>query len=67
MKRIFKFLKALIKYWLYGQEVTYEKFMERNMSCHGCEDREEDRCGKCGCPLHKKTRWTTEECPLKKW
>ena len=67
MKRIFTFVKSLIKYWVHGEEVTYEIFIERNLECLNCSERKDTRCGKCGCILHKKTRWSTEECPLKKW
>ena len=67
MKRIFRFIQAIIKRWIYGEEVTYETFIERNLQCLNCLERQDTICGKCGCPLHKKTRWTTEECPLKKW
>ncbi len=67
MKRIFRFLTSLIRYWLYGEPVTFEKYVERLIECHNCEYREEDLCGKCGCFLHKKARWTTESCPKNKW
>lgn len=67
MKRIFRFLKALIKYWLWGEEVSYEDYVNRLIECHNCEHRREGLCGVCGCFLHKKARWSTEECPKKKW
>jgi hypothetical protein len=67
MKRVFKFIKALITYLLWGEQVSFEDYVNRLIECHNCEDRKSDICGNCGCILHKKAKWSTEGCPKNKW
>lgn len=67
MVRVFRFIKAYIKYLLWGKEVPFEDYVNRLIECHNCEDREIDICSNCGCILHKKARWDTERCPKNKW
>jgi hypothetical protein len=35
--------------------------------CNICTDRDNSRCGLCGCVLESKTRLKSAECPLGKW
>lgn len=69
MKRIFRFIKALGKYILFGHQVTFEEYLDRLNKCKDCEylERYDGTCGKCGCYLTKKARMSTERCPENKW
>lgn len=42
---------------------------ERLEICKGCEFYipDQDRCGKCGCPLKSKSAWKSSKCPIGKW
>lgn len=66
MKAI-RFIIALFKFILWGEEVTGEEKQSRLAICETCEFREDKKCGKCGCYLIKKTSWSSESCPEKKW
>lgn len=35
--------------------------------CSTCFYNINNTCSQCGCPLSKKTRSETSECPMKKW
>lgn len=67
--RIFRFLKALIKYIIFGNRVSFSLFYDRLSECVKCDncDDEEWKCKKCGCYLDKKCKWDTEKCPDEKW
>ena len=52
---------------LFGEEVTEEEAKERMRICNGCLFKEGRNCGKCGCDLSKKTKWSSESCPIKRW
>ena len=71
MRRIFRFIKALFKYVVYGhfKNVTFEEYVERLARCSSCEflNKEKWCCGVCGCYVSKKAKWATEECPEEKW
>lgn len=69
MKRIFRFLKALWRYILYGNRVSFNTFSKRINLCSSCEnlDRDKWKCNICGCYVVKKTQMDTEECPIKEW
>jgi len=62
-----KFIKALIKFILYGDVVTREEKTRRLRMCVTCKSRCNKKCCECGCNLNKKTEWSSEHCPLKKW
>jgi hypothetical protein len=46
-----------------------ETIEERLSICDTCEFKiqEQNRCGKCGCFLGKKTQWASSHCPIGKW
>ncbi len=67
MMRIFRFLKALIKYIIWGSQVTADKYNDRILICNTCSDKCGDKCCICGCYLNKKAKWSTESCPKNKW
>jgi hypothetical protein len=69
MKRLFRFIKALWKYILYGKRTTFEQFVSRLMTCENCPcmNREKWICEVCGCYLDKKAKMSTEKCPKNKW
>jgi hypothetical protein len=40
---------------------------ERAEVCASCEHNIENKCNLCGCPLSKKTRSETTNCPDNRW
>mgnify|MGYP003149885345 CR=1 FL=1 len=66
MRKIFKFLKALIKWAACGFRF-FKLAQERFTICRGCPELRGFICKVCGCNLKLKTKFLTEECPLKKW
>lgn len=67
--RVFKFLLAWTKHKLSGSKNVPENvYRERLKSCFGCpflvSEYGTPTCGKCGCPVLKKTEWADQECPL---
>lgn len=67
MKRIFRFIKALWRYVLYGQDVSPDVWNNRYNICKNCEKLKGKKCSICGCYVKTKTRWSTEKCPENKW
>lgn len=69
MKRIFRFIKALIRYILFGNRVSFDDYRQRLFQCSFCKhlDYMNWTCKKCGCYVDKKAKMSTEECPLKMW
>mgnify|MGYP003119704325 CR=1 FL=1 len=67
MIRFFRFIKALIKYIIWGEEVTQKVYDERIAQCENCTNRCGKRCCVCGCYLHTKAQWSSESCPENKW
>lgn len=67
MKLIFRFIKALTKYILFGQDVSDDIRKHRLELCMSCEHLKGKRCGECGCFVKPKTRMSTEECVKGKW
>ena len=67
MMRVFRFIWALLKYLWYGDIVTHEEKTRRLRICISCPNRCDKKCCECGCNLNKKTEWSSERCPLKKW
>lgn len=63
--------KAVIRWGLYGMPLTDETaYRERLGACAQCDLLiNETHCSHpdCGCPVARKARLATEECPLKKW
>ncbi len=48
---------------------TDEAIKKRAEVCSTCPslNKEEYKCGECGCYLKYKMNWATQECPLEKW
>jgi len=64
---VFRFIKALIKYILWGEQVTQLVYDQRITKCEKCDDRCGSTCCICGCYLSKKAQWSSESCPKNKW
>jgi len=67
MKRIVRFIIALFKYIVWGDQVTSDKYNSRISICNQCSDKCGSKCCICGCYLKKKAKWSTESCPKNKW
>lgn len=69
MRRIFRFLKALWRYFLHGHRVEFGVYSRRIQCCSECSrlNKEDWTCGVCGCYLTKKAQMDTEECPEGRW
>ena len=65
--KVFRFIYALIKFIIYGEEVTEEEAKARMAECNTCIFKRDLNCGKCGCNLSRKTKWSSESCPVKRW
>lgn len=68
MVRIFRFLKSLLRYIIYGNRVPFEQYVQRLNRCVECEDLNKDNwtCEICGCYVDKKLKMSTETCPKNK-
>jgi len=69
MKRVFRFLYALIKYIIFGKLLDNNEVQKRISICHDCKyyDKLHDKCDKCGCYIRAKSIMSTEICPINKW
>ena len=47
--------------------VSEEQYRERLEICDACDERRNNRCGKCGCRLSLKARGRAFKCPESKW
>ena len=67
--RVIRFLKAIVKYILYGQQTPIDIYIDRLTICRNCNDFDYEKwiCKKCGCYLDKKAKMNTESCPDDKW
>ncbi len=65
--RIFRFIKALLKYIFIGNQVNQREYDMRLEICSACNDKCGKKCCLCGCYLNKKAQWSTESCPKNKW
>ena len=67
--KIIRFLKAIIKYVIFGQRVNIDNYIHRLSVCKNCKhfDNEKWSCKICGCFLDKKAKMNTENCPDDKW
>jgi len=50
-------------------KISSEEAESRLAVCRGCEffNKEQERCGKCGCKMAVKTYLKAEKCPVGKW
>jgi hypothetical protein len=50
-------------------KISSEEAESRLTVCRGCEffNKEQERCGKCGCKMAVKTYLKAEKCPVGKW
>lgn len=69
MRRIIRFIKAIIRYIRFGQRVSIDMYINRLILCKECEHFSNTKwtCKKCGCFLDKKAKMSTEKCPNNKW
>ena len=67
MKRILRFLIALLKFIFFGSPVIPEVYERRIETCDACEFKINERCSICTCYVKRKAKWTTENCPKNKW
>ena len=67
MIRVIRFIKALVKYLIWGEQVEQRVYDQRMMICTSCSDRCGKKCCLCGCYVSKKAQWSTESCPKNKW
>lgn len=69
MKRIFRFIKSVCKYIIYGHRVNIYEYSIRIRECASCDDLNDDKwmCKICGCYVDKKCKMSTEKCPKNKW
>jgi len=67
MIKVFRFIIALFKYIIWGDQVTNDKYISRIAICDVCSDKCGSKCCICGCYLSKKAKWSTESCPQNKW
>ena len=67
--RVIRFLKAIFKYILYGQQTSIDIYIDRLTICRNCNNFNCEKwiCKKCGCYLDKKAKMNTESCPDDKW
>lgn len=67
--RIINFLKAIVRYILFGKRVLFNDYVYRLTVCKTCNNVDKDNwsCKKCGCYLDKKAKMNTENCPDDKW
>lgn len=67
-RQVFNFLKAITRHVVDGlKNVGEEEYKNRIEICNGCDSNIEGKCKECGCPIDKKAKWASEDCPLKKW
>lgn len=67
MMRMIRFIKALVKYIIFGKRVEFADYIFRLRVCNECPLRDDWKCGKCGCYLDKKAKMSTETCPEGNW
>lgn len=67
MMVVIRFIKALVKYLIWGEQVEQRVYDQRMMICTSCNDRCGNKCCLCGCYVSKKAQWSTESCPKNKW
>ena len=67
MIRLFRFIKALVKYMIWGETVDQRVYDTRLEICSNCNDKCGKTCCICGCYLSKKAKWSSEVCPKNKW
>ena len=67
--RLIRFLKAIIKFIIFGKQTTINEYINRLSICKDCEYFNDKKwsCKKCGCFLDKKAKMNTEKCPDDKW
>lgn len=60
------FVGAWLKHAVNGfKVVTDEVLAARLAACAACPYLNDKRCALCGCPVDKKARWVTSDCPDK--
>lgn len=68
IKQASNLTKAVTKHVAGGLKyVSEEEYVSRLQICDSCEFRKANKCTSCGCPIKKKAKWKTEDCPENKW
>jgi len=62
-----KSLSHAAKDVLTGQKATLKEREERLWICSSCPERQQNRCGLCGCFLKGKSMLKNSKCPIGKW
>lgn len=61
------FIQAKLVHSIKGTKCSEENFTKRLEICSLCPKRNNDRCGRCGCPIIEKASMGEQECPIGKW
>lgn len=62
------YAKAVKDHIVSGAQQTPKELYEKRLEvCWVCEQRNNERCGACGCPILEKAAWKEQACPLGKW
>jgi len=72
LRKAMNFGSAVVRHAAdFGRNVTAEVFEQRLSVCRSCPSCDLQRMvcreKQCGCQLHMKARWRSENCPLGKW
>jgi hypothetical protein len=67
MIRIFRFIRAILRFIIRGEIVSNEIKSSRMEKCKTCNHNIYNECNLCGCDIDWKTSMSTEECPKKLW
>lgn len=67
--RLIRFLKSIIKYIRFGNQIPIDEYINRLTICKICNNFNHEKwtCKVCGCYLDKKAKMNTENCPEGKW
>jgi len=67
-KKAASFARSLAAFTLSGWKLALPQVYEDRVKiCEICPHRNNNKCGKCGCPIDKKASWATEKCPDGRW
>lgn len=69
MNKVVNFSKAVVKHAADGFREVDDKTQQYRLSiCGQCEHLDTKRdCNLCGCPVDRKTKWASEQCPVGLW
>jgi hypothetical protein len=65
LDKVGRFVQAAAQHVLQGAPLVSEAvFQQRMATCQSCGFYNKGGCKLCGCNLHQKARWATQDCPL---